>query len=380
MGSRILIVDDTPENIQILVGILRDRGYELSVATNGKQALEVAAKVVPDLILLDVVMPEMDGYETCRALKADSHHRDTPVIFLTSKSESEDIVRGFEAGAVDYVAKPFNSHELLARISTHLTLDQLRRSLADKIEQLAEARARELEAAYHVQSQLIPSTTPAIDGWDFAATWKPAKEVSGDFYDFIDGEDGVGIVMADVSGKGMHAALFMANARGILRSKLNKGQSCGSAMTESNALICRDASPGMFVTVFYGEINSSTGVLTYVNCGHNPTYLLRAATGEVEQLEASGAVMGVSEALPPPVESTVVPEPGDLLFFYTDGITEAFNHDQEEFGEERVLAILSENRHLDAKGILARLEEELDRFVGTAPQSDDRTMVVVKAG
>jgi CheY-like chemotaxis protein len=373
------MVDDSPENIQILVGILRDKGYDLSVATNGRQAIEVAGKVKPDLILLDVVMPEMDGYETCRHLKSDTVHRNTPVIFLTSRADSEDIVAGFEAGAVDYVAKPFNAHELLARIGTHLTLDLLRRSLADKIDELAAARARELEAAYHVQSQLIPATTPSLEGWDFAATWKPAKEVSGDFYDFIEGSDRLGVTMADVSGKGMHAALFMANARSILRSKLNKGTPCAVAMKESNALICRDATPGMFVTVFYGEIDYETREFAFVNCGHNPTFWYRASTDSFENLEASGAVMGVSEALPPPVEAKVKPEPGDILFFYTDGITEAFNVDEEEFGEERVLGILSANRGRDAKGILDALEAELDAFVGEAPQSDDRTMVVIKA-
>ncbi len=142
MSSRILIVDDAPANIQTLAGILKEKGYQISVATNGRQALEVVARVAPDLILLDVMMPEMDGFETCRRLKASEQWRQIPVIFLTAKTEVTDLVQGFELGAVDYVAKPFNAHELLARVSTHLTMDDLRRSLASKNEELA--RAHEL--------------------------------------------------------------------------------------------------------------------------------------------------------------------------------------------------------------------------------------------
>jgi adenylate cyclase len=142
MSSRILVVDDTPANIQALAAILKEKGYQISVATNGKQALEVLARVQPDLILLDVMMPEMDGFETCRQLKAAEQWRQIPVIFLTAKTDTADIVKGFDLGAVDYVAKPFNAHELLARVNTHLTMDELRRSLAGKNAELA--RAHEL--------------------------------------------------------------------------------------------------------------------------------------------------------------------------------------------------------------------------------------------
>ena len=142
MPARILIVDDTVQNIQALSVILKQEGYQLSVATNGRQALEVLARVRPDLILLDVMMPELNGFETCKRLKESEAWREIPVIFLTARTETADIVQGFELGAVDYVAKPFNAHELLARVNTHLTVDQLRRSLAEKNDELA--RAHEL--------------------------------------------------------------------------------------------------------------------------------------------------------------------------------------------------------------------------------------------
>jgi class 3 adenylate cyclase len=142
MNERILVVDDTPANIQTVAAILKGQGYQLSVATNGKQALDVIEKIRPDLILLDVMMPELDGFETCQRIKSTEAWRDIPIIFLTAKTDTADLVKGFEMGAVDYVGKPFNAHELLARVNTHLTVDQLRRSLAAKNAELA--RAHEL--------------------------------------------------------------------------------------------------------------------------------------------------------------------------------------------------------------------------------------------
>jgi adenylate cyclase len=127
MPARILIIDDAPANIQTLSTILKERGYNINIATNGRQGLEVLERIRPDLILLDIMMPEMDGFETCRRIKASTAWREIPIIFLTAKTDTADIVRGFELGAVDYVAKPFNAHELLARVNTHLTLDYLHR-------------------------------------------------------------------------------------------------------------------------------------------------------------------------------------------------------------------------------------------------------------
>jgi eukaryotic-like serine/threonine-protein kinase len=156
MSARILIVDDTPTNIQMLMAILREQGYQLSAATNGRQAIDVIERVRPDLVLMDVVMPEMDGYDACRRIKASARWRDLPIIFLTAKTDTADIVRGFDVGAVDYVGKPFNSHELLARVSTHLTLQRLRREMEDRNAELA----RELEVA----QEMLTDARRRVDG------------------------------------------------------------------------------------------------------------------------------------------------------------------------------------------------------------------------
>lgn len=157
-GARILIVDDTLQNIQVLGTVLREENYQINVAQNGLQALDVVAKVPPDLILLDVMMPELDGFETCKRLKADESTCDIPVIFLTAKVETEDIVHGFELGAVDYVTKPFNATELLARVHTHLEIQRLRRELEvynEQLEQKVEERTAEVRAAHVVLQRQV---------------------------------------------------------------------------------------------------------------------------------------------------------------------------------------------------------------------------------
>jgi phosphoserine phosphatase RsbU/P len=377
MNERILIVDDTPANIQILSGILKEKGYQLSIATNGKQALQVLEKIHPDLILLDVMMPEMDGFEACRQIKQSKALRDIPIIFLTAKTETSDIVSGFEIGAVDYVAKPFNPHELLARINTHLTIDHLRRSLAEKIEELAQARKREMEMAYRVQSQLIPTSTPQLPGWEFAANWQPAREVSGDFYDFMRNKNGQGIIIADVSGKGMPAALFMASTRSIVRAKATTSMSPAESFTQANSLICADAARGMFVTVFYAELDPEKRTLTYVNCGHNSPFWYRATQDSIQELPSTGPVIGIIESMQCK-QQQIEMSSGDVILLYTDGITEAFNENEQEFGDERLKAVLTKHAQKSPPEILSEIKTALETFVGSAPQSDDRTIVLIK--
>ena len=185
MNERILVVDDTPANIQTVAAILKGEGYQLSVATSGTQALEVLERTRPDLILLDVMMPGLDGFETCRRIKASEAWRDVPIIFLTAKTETGDIVQGFEVGAVDYVGKPFNGHELLARVSTHLTVDQLRRSLAAKNVELA--RAHELvRRAFgrYVSEEVAASILESPEGLDLGGEEREVTILMSDLRGF----------------------------------------------------------------------------------------------------------------------------------------------------------------------------------------------------
>jgi len=199
----ILVVDDTPLNISVITGALKDT-YRTKVATSGAKALAIAvADEKPDLILLDVMMPEMDGYEVCRRLKADPTTREIPVIFLTAQTDAEDETHGFQVGAVDYVHKPFSPAVMKARVHTHLALRETREKLARQLL----AIQKELETARLIQQSILPQTVPQIDGLEIAARYVPMASVAGDFYDFIAvDKKHVGILVADVSGHGMPAA------------------------------------------------------------------------------------------------------------------------------------------------------------------------------
>src|SRR3984885_11132098 len=201
----VLVVDDAPANLQIVHSILK-QDFKILVATSGAKALELASNdPQPELILLDVEMPEMNGYEVCAILKSKPETRDIPVIFLTRKTDVEDETRGFEVGAVDYIHKPFSPAVVKARVHTHLLLRGIREQLAQQLLSIQ----KELETARQIQLSILPSVIPKIEGLDIAARYVPMTSVAGDFYDFIVvDEKHLGILVADVSGHGMPAALI----------------------------------------------------------------------------------------------------------------------------------------------------------------------------
>ncbi len=240
----------------------------------------------------------------------------------------------------------------------------------------------ELQLARDVQASLIPSQTPQIPGWQFAAYWNPAREVAGDFFDFIDhvGEGSHaqhGIVIADVSDKGMHAALFMALTRSVLRAATTARQSPADSLKQSNRLLCADSTGGMFVTLFYAQLDTRNNEMTYVNAGHNPPLVYRAKTKTVELLERTGTMLGFDETMKFG-QRAVQFHPGDLVVLYTDGVTEAFNPADEQFGEERLLSVLQEHCDASPDEMLRSLRGTLAEFVGDRAQSDDITIVIAK--
>ena len=201
----LLLVDDDPENVEIVNSILGEK-YEIRVAKNGVKALELAnMEPTPGLVLLDVIMPHMDGYEVCKHLKADSKTRDIPVIFLTGKTDVADETHGFEVGAVDYIHKPFSPPIVTARVRTQLMLRDAHETVA---RQLATMNS-ELEMARQVQSSILPREIPELSGLEIVARYLPMRSVAGDFYDFlVVDEKHLGILIADVSGHGLPSALI----------------------------------------------------------------------------------------------------------------------------------------------------------------------------
>lgn len=238
---------------------------------------------------------------------------------------------------------------------------------------------RELEVARELQSSLIPRTTPQVEGWDFAALSEPAHIVSGDFYDFIpvSNPPRQGIVIADVSDKGMPAALFMALARSTIRGSITAARSPADCIAHANRMLWPDTVNGMFVTLCYGQLDPATGELVYVNAGHNPPLLYRKERDQLTELTRTGIALGIDNTRG--FEQRAVRlDPGDFVLFYTDGLTEAANAQQQEFGRQCLRQVLLYKRGATAAEIVTSLDQALSDFVGAASSVDDVTLVVVK--
>jgi sigma-B regulation protein RsbU (phosphoserine phosphatase) len=219
---------------------------------------------------------------------------------------------------------------------------------------------------------------PQIPGWDFARLWRPAREVSGDFYDMIDeGPGRLGLVIADITDKGMPASLFMAFTRTALRASVGHSDTPAEAICEANKLICQDSFESLFATLIYARLSTDSGEVTYVNAGHNPALLYRSKQDEILPLKRSGLPLGVDNSSIYEQRSVEL-QPGDFIFFYTDGITEAVNTANEEFGIDRLLRLVYELRKSSAGEILSGLEKAFLEFADPAQSFDDITMMSVK--
>jgi phosphoserine phosphatase RsbU/P len=371
----ILIVDDTPINISVISGALKD-SFATKVATSGAKALAIAAgKDKPDLILLDVMMPEMDGYEVCRRLKADPNTRDIPVIFLTSQTEAEDETKGFEVGAVDYIHKPFSAPVVKARVRTHLMLREAHAQIA---KQLVEINT-ELEMARQIQLSILPSNTPKVAGMEIVARYIPMTSVAGDFYDFIVvDESRVGILIADVSGHGLPAALIASMLQVALTAQARHASEPAKVLAGLNQALCGKFQHN-FVTAAYVYVDLEKGAISYAGAGHPPILLWRRSTGAASQLLENGLVMGQFEEAT--YDSLQVPiEAGDRFVLYTDGIVETNNPAQEEFGTARFMEFMETNNKLKAGPFADALLLELARWLEHPPgegHKDDISLLTV---
>jgi sigma-B regulation protein RsbU (phosphoserine phosphatase) len=382
--QKILVVDDERLNINVLVDLLKPN-YKMMAAKSGEQALKaVQIANPPDLILLDIMMPEMDGYEVCRRLKADEATRDIPVIFVTAMGETKDETKGLELGAVDYLTKPISPPIVEARVKTHLAL---RRNMAELqkaygvIEAQKDRMEEELNVGRDIQMSMVPQKFPAFpDRNEFSihAALHPAREVGGDFYDFffID-ENRLCLCVGDVSGKGVPAALFMAVTRTLIKARATDDRSTASILTRINDEISRDNKAYMFVTLFVGILDTITGELVYTNAGHNPTYI-RKADGNLERLDTlHGPVVGAREGLAYK-EDRIRLSKGDTVLMYTDGVTEARNQNKEFFEEQRLKDLLSGHEFDSAEALVIKTVSAVKRFEDGAEQFDDITVLALQ--
>lgn len=384
--AALLVVDDNEDNRYTLARRLKREGYaNVATADDGTQALAILKERHVDLMLLDIMMPRMDGYQVLEHIKADPGLRDIPVIMISALEEIESVIRCVELGAEDYLPKPFNATLLRARVGASLEKKRLRDEVRSSLARLEQ----ELEAARALQLGMLPAGPPAISPeqpLQVHGFMDPAREVGGDLYDFFYAPDGTFcFLIGDVSGKGAGAAMFMARTRSLARMaviellpRLEEGERTPAHIAEAlNRELGQDNRQRMFVTLFLGFLNARNGALTYVNAGHPLPFVLRA-DGRLEKLDGKPQAPVAVRAGTRYENHTACLDAGDTLFAYTDGVIEAASESGELYRAQRLEATLRESADASPDRIVQEVRSDVDGFVAGAQKADDVTMLAVR--
>ena len=383
MAVKIMYVDDELD-LELLITQkfrreIRKRKYEFIFAHNGKEALELLNEH-PDtsIILSDINMPEMDGLTLLSKLN-EINDPALKTVIVSAYGDMENIRVAMNRGAFDFVTKPINFDDL--EITINKTIEHAR-FVKDSIctkNKLFSLEA-DLNVARNIQQSILPKEFPPYPerkDFDIYASMNAAKSVGGDFYDFFLIDDGhLGFVIGDVCDKGVPAAIFMAVSRTLLRAYGMKGLKVEECLYHVNNLLVQESVDAMFVTVFYGILNTRTGEVSYTNGGHNPPYLVRK-DGTVELIPSTqNLVLGVFADHQYNPKSFQL-NPGDYVYVFTDGVTEAMNESKELYGEDKLTALLSTLKDMNAKEINDAIVKSVNDFAQGTEQSDDITMLAL---
>ena len=380
MAIKILSVDDEQDLESLLTQYFRRKirkgEYEFSFAHNGLEALKLILEHPDfDIILSDINMPEMDGLTLLTKIN-EMRNPAMKCIMVSAYGDMDNIRTAMNHGAFDFAMKPIDMEDLERTIQKAVEQISFIKKAQAEHSQLEEIQY-DLNVAREIQHSILPKSFPAFPEsapFDIYATMNAAKAVGGDFYDFfmVD-EHHLGFTIADVSDKGVPAAIFMAISRTVIRATALRQHSPATCLSESNNLLCNESVNGMFVTVFYAVLNIHTGDVVYSNGGHNrPVWIRKGETAEMLPVTGNMA-LGVMSGLPYN-ERTIHLEPGDSLFLYTDGISEAMNPKGELFGDARLIETCSQ-ASASAKAMIGRMEQRVSAFVDGATQYDDMTML-----
>jgi sigma-B regulation protein RsbU (phosphoserine phosphatase) len=366
----ILIVDDNPSNVEILQARLAANDYEIITASDGEAGLAMARDRLPDLVLLDIMMPKMDGIEVCRHLRADSSLPFMPIIMVTAKSDSKDVVAGLEAGGDEYLIKPVDHAALVARVKSMLRI----KSLHDTVLEQSALLQAQLKTATKVQSLFWPDIPELTGGSHIRAAAIPAAYVSGDLYDVIPLPDGSLLAyVADVSDKGVAAALVMAALSTRIRSEAQNQYEIDILLeTVNNRLHSLTSEEGFFATIVLARYWPDSGKMQLVLAGHlEPLWISERGMGNLPQIN------GISLGVTPDVhyeKKEIMLSPGESIFFFTDGVIEAENEDKELFGNERLVDFLkAANSPPRAEGLL----DFISNWRGNSSANDDLTVMEI---
>ncbi len=398
----LLVIDDDASNLDMLSRRLRRKGFDVATGIDGEQALSMVEAGDYDLILLDVMMPGLDGFEVLRILRQSHAATDLPVIMATAKGESEDIVHALGLGANDYVTKPLDFPVVLARVHVHLALKRsvervrlLERSLAARNRELERVNSRlasangrmlrDLKAAAKVQESLLPRGTRDIPGLAFAWAFRPSEELAGDGLNVVDlGGARVGLYVLDVSGHGVASSLLSVS----LSRRLGPPGDPSSILVEEaglagparvaqelDRLFPFDPATEQYATLAYGLLDANTREFRYVCAGHPPPAMV-PALGKATILEGRGYPIGLAEGTYE--EQTLTLSVGDRLFLYSDGIPEALGPDDSAFGLKRLLATVEEARGNSLEEAVLALRSAVEAWCGAAGVADDVSVVAVE--
>ncbi len=381
--THILVVDDEPD-LELLIRQrfrrkIREGEYDFSFAPNGLDALGIVDDSSQlDVVLCDINMPVMDGLTFLSKL-SEREARDFKTVIVSAYGDMQNIRTAMNRGAFDFITKPIDFEDL--ELTIEKTVRQVRAQReARETEQKLQLLNRELEVANRVQQEIIPKKFPAFpEHGEFSlyASMHSASSVGGDFYDFFKISDhALGVAVADVSGKGVPAALIMTASRSLLKSHAMQERSPADCLTRVNRSLCAENLSSMFVSLFYGVLDFREGRFTYSSAGHNPPYRIQG--NSIEHLEpVKGTVLGVDADLKYR-ENTVTLQPGERLLIYTDGIVEAFNTEREEFSDARLQRLLTEHHPPTVENLVSRVMEEVRRYSGDMVQSDDMTVLALE--
>lgn len=375
--GHVLVVDDNENNRDLLTRRLERRGHTVVTAEHGVAAMALLRAQQFDLLVLDIMMPEMDGYEVLRLLKADPALSHLPVIVISALGELDSVVRCIELGAEDYLVKPFNPVLLNAKIDFCLE----RKRLRDRERAYLAAIRQELELGRRVQADFLPAALPQLPGWELAASFVPAREVAGDFYDaFLLPCGRLGLLIGDVCDKGVGAALYMTLTRSLLRAFAEQAGDDHAApllaVTRTNSYIARHHRQShMFATAFFAAIDPQSGAMSYINAGHPAPVIVRADGGHLP-LEATSPAVGLMPQSRFTIAEAAIGR-GDTLLAYTDGATEARDPSGALFGEERLLDELRRSRP-DPESLLRAVASAARAHIGGGTLDDDITMIAAR--
>ncbi|MBN2000427.1 SpoIIE family protein phosphatase [candidate division KSB1 bacterium] len=375
----ILYVEDNPD-LRVYVRDLLKHAYNVFLATDGRDGLVKAKKYKPDLILTDQMMPFMSGRELLREIRKSTVLQSTPVLFLTARIGKQARIESLEASADDYICKPFDKEELLIRIKNMLKARSQEKKISELNRQLEEKIARqeaEIKLAANIQKDLLPGAAPQLKDYEIAGKNIAAKLIGGDYYDFIQPEEhSLVIALGDVCGKGLPASLLMANTQATIRGQAYMGDPANVCLQRSNTFLFHSTDSKTFVSLFYCILDIQNHILKYANAGQNPPLHFSPGKNPVF-LQNRGLVLGALQNVEYDESETTIKN-GDVLVLYSDGICEAMNEDNEEFGEQRLIEIVTLYKEAPAAHILGKILSTIDLFTRGVAQHDDMTLVIIK--